>query len=79
MKNVPLFYVDVYTKSRHILRIATIPAGMKIVDVPVTAYSEIAQTIEKYADHEIDFTEATLIWLVNSSKTGVSDKLKTSF
>jgi predicted nucleic acid-binding protein len=40
--------------------------GINVVDVPVTAYSEIAQTIEKYADHEIDFTDATLIWLANS-------------
>ena len=40
--------------------------GIKVVDVPVTAYSDIAQSIEKYADHEIDFTDATLIWLANS-------------
>ena len=40
--------------------------GINVVDVPVTAYSEIAQNIEKYADHEIDFTDATLIWLANS-------------
>jgi predicted nucleic acid-binding protein len=37
--------------------------GVEIVDVPIFAYSEIAQTIEKYADHDIDFTDATLIWL----------------
>lgn len=40
--------------------------GIKVVDVPVTAYREIAQTIEKYADHEIDFTDATVIWLANN-------------
>jgi predicted nucleic acid-binding protein len=40
--------------------------GINVVDVPVTAYSEIAQTIEKYTDHEINFTNATLIWLANS-------------
>jgi predicted nucleic acid-binding protein len=40
--------------------------GIKVVDVPVIAYSDIAQSIEKYADHEIDFTDATLIWLANS-------------
>lgn len=39
--------------------------GVKVVDVPVTAYSEIALSIEKYADHEIDFTDAALIWLAN--------------
>jgi len=39
--------------------------GIKVVDVPVTAYGEIAQSIKKYADHDIDFTDATLIWLAN--------------
>lgn len=39
--------------------------GVEVVDIPIVAYSEIAQTIEKYADHDIDFTDATLIWLAN--------------
>lgn len=39
--------------------------GVKVVDVPVTAYDSIAQTIEKYADHDIDFTDASLVWLAN--------------
>ena len=39
--------------------------GVEVVDIPIFAYSEIAQTIEKYADHDIDFTDATLIWLAN--------------
>ena len=39
--------------------------GVEIIDIPIFAYSEIAQTIEKYADHDIDFTDATLIWLAN--------------
>lgn len=40
--------------------------GIKVLDVPVTAYNDIAQSIEKYADHDIDFTDATLIWLANT-------------
>jgi predicted nucleic acid-binding protein len=39
--------------------------GVEVVDVPIFAYGEITQTIEKYADHDIDFTDATLIWLAN--------------
>ncbi len=39
--------------------------GIKIVDIPVTAYGQIAQTIGKYADHDIDFTDASLLWLAN--------------
>lgn len=40
--------------------------GINVLDVPVVAYSDIAQSIERYADHEIDFTDANLIWLANS-------------
>lgn len=39
--------------------------GIKIVDIPVTVFDQIAQTIEKYADHDIDFTDASLVWLAN--------------
>lgn len=39
--------------------------GVKVIDVPVAAYTEIMLSIEKYADHEIDFTDAALIWLAN--------------
>jgi predicted nucleic acid-binding protein len=42
--------------------------GVEVVDIPIVAYSEIAQTIEKYADHDIDFTDATLIWLANKNQ-----------
>lgn len=40
--------------------------GLSVIDVPVTAYGEIAQTIEKYADHDIDFTDAAVVWLANT-------------
>ncbi|ASF47819.1 hypothetical protein CEK71_18075 [Methylovulum psychrotolerans] len=30
------------------------------------AYGDIIQTIEKYADHDIDFTDAAVVWLTNT-------------
>lgn len=39
--------------------------GLKVIDIPIKAYPQIAESIEKYADHDIDFTGATLIWLAN--------------
>ncbi len=39
--------------------------GLKVIDIPIKAYPQIAESIEKYADHDIDFTDATLIWLAN--------------
>ncbi|MDD5276861.1 MAG: hypothetical protein PHR16_12365 [Methylovulum sp.] len=33
------------------------------MDIPVTAYEEIAQAIEKYAYHDIDFTDPAVVWL----------------
>lgn len=40
--------------------------GITVIDVPVMAYGYIIQTIEKYADHDIDFTDAAVVWLTNT-------------
>jgi hypothetical protein len=39
--------------------------GVEIHEVPVSAYSEIARYIDKYADQDIDFADAALVWLAN--------------
>ncbi len=39
--------------------------GIKVIDIPIKSYPQISDSIEKYADHDIDFTDATLIWLAN--------------
>jgi predicted nucleic acid-binding protein len=57
------YFLD--TKAKAALLNWVTSGGVTIVDVPVTAYGEIAKTIEKYADNDIDFTDATLIWLAN--------------
>ncbi|MGZ8243106.1 type II toxin-antitoxin system VapC family toxin [Methylomagnum sp.] len=39
-----------------------------IQDIPLEAHYEIAQYINKYADQEIDFADAALVWLANEIK-----------
>ncbi|MFI3135581.1 MAG: PIN domain-containing protein [Methylococcaceae bacterium] len=57
------YFLD--AKAKGALLHWVICGGIKIIDVPITAYAQIAQTIEKYADHDIDFTDAALVWLAN--------------
>ena len=38
-----------------------------VVEVPVVSYLELAATIEKYSDREVDFTDASLVWLAERS------------
>ncbi len=39
--------------------------GISLVDIPIAAYPKIALTISKYADQDIDFVDAALVWLAN--------------
>jgi len=57
------YFLD--TKAKIALLNWVVCDGIQVVDIPVTAYQEIAQTIEKYADHDIDFTDAAVVWLAN--------------
>lgn len=41
--------------------------AMSVADVPAVAYPAIELTLRKYADREIDFADAALIWLANES------------
>lgn len=41
--------------------------GLAVVEIPVPAYPELAAIIEKFADHDIDFTDAALVWLAGES------------
>ena len=41
--------------------------GLGVAEVPVSAYPDLARTIGKYADHDIDFTDAALVWLADES------------
>lgn len=41
--------------------------GVGVVDVPVAAYSELSITIGTYANRDIDFTDAALVWLAEQA------------
>jgi predicted nucleic acid-binding protein len=41
--------------------------GLGVAEVPVSAYPDLARTIEKYADQDIDFADAALVWLAEES------------
>ena len=41
--------------------------GLGVAEVPVSAYPDLARTIEKFADQDIDFTDAALVWLAEES------------
>lgn len=38
-----------------------------VVDIPVAAYATIEASIRKYADRDIDFTDAAPVWLALES------------
>ena len=41
--------------------------GLAVAEVPVSAYPVLAAVMKKYADRNIDFTDATLVWLANET------------
>ena len=41
--------------------------SLSVVEVPVSAYGELARTIGKYADRNVDFADAALVWLAEKS------------
>ncbi len=42
--------------------------GMKVIEIPTSEYLSIAGYLDKYADQDLDFTDAALIWLADSLK-----------
>lgn len=47
--------------------------GCSVAEVPMTAYAQLELTLRKYADQDIDFADAALVWLAN--ETGASQIL----
>ena len=47
--------------------------GLAVAEVPVPAYADLSATIRKYADRDIDFADAALVWLAN--ETGLREIL----
>jgi predicted nucleic acid-binding protein len=45
----------------------SIGARLGVVEVPVQSYPDLSATIRKYADRDIDFADASLVWLAEQS------------
>lgn len=41
--------------------------GLAVAEVPIDAYADLKTLILKYADHDIDFADAALIWFAAAS------------
>ena len=59
------FHLDSVAKQ-HLLEWVE-EGSLSVVEVPVSAYSELSRTIGKYADRKVDFADAALVWLAEKS------------
>jgi hypothetical protein len=59
------FFLDAAGKGRLLEWIQR--GALAVADVPVGAYIEIGTIVRKYADRNIDFADAALVWLANHS------------
>jgi predicted nucleic acid-binding protein len=67
------FHLDSVAKQ-HLLEWVK-EGSLAVVEVPVSAYAELAGTIGKYSDHDVDFADAALLWL--AEKSGIRKILTT--
>jgi len=59
------FFLDARGKSELLQWVQR--GGIAVVDIPVAAYATIEALIRKYADRDIDFADAALVWLAQES------------
>ena len=62
------FFLDVQGKAD--LLDWAIRGGLSVIDVPIEGLSAIRATFLKYADRELDFADAALLWLAATSGCG---------
>lgn len=41
--------------------------SLSVLDVPVDVYPDLAKTMSRYANREVDFADAALVWLAGES------------
>ena len=41
--------------------------AVAVAEVPTSAYADICTLIRKYADHDIDFADAAIVWLAGTT------------
>ena len=59
------FFLDATGKGRLLEWVQR--GALAVAEVPVSVYPEIGTIIRKYADRNIDFADAALVWLANHS------------
>jgi predicted nucleic acid-binding protein len=47
--------------------LSSVGPRLAVVEVPVLSYPDLAATIRKYDDREVDFADASLVWLAERS------------
>ncbi len=60
------FFLDAKGKQEFLKWISR--GGMKVVEIPTSEYLSVAGYLDKYADQDLDLTDAALIWLADSLK-----------
>ena len=58
------FFLDVRAKVELLKWVER--GGLEVCEVPVSAFTAIANHLQKYADHDVDFADAALVWLANA-------------
>ena len=56
-----------FTPSARINLLNSVGPRLAVIEVPVASYPDMAATIGKYADREVDFADASLVWLAERS------------
>jgi predicted nucleic acid-binding protein len=41
--------------------------GLEVVEVPAASYPDLAKTMERYKERDIDFADAALVWLAEET------------
>lgn len=56
-----------FTPAARINLLNSVGPRLAVIEVPVPSYPDLAATIGKYSDREIDFADASLVWLAERS------------
>lgn len=56
------------TPAARINLLNSVGPRLAVVEVPVLSYPDLAATIGKYSDREVDFADASLVWLAERSR-----------
>ena len=55
------------TADARIKLLNSVGPRLAVVEVPILSYPDLAATIRKYSDREVDFADASLVWLAERS------------